>query len=448
VADGSRIRLRPLAERRDGDDWVIGRPETGDFIAVPDVAHRVLALLREGHAVDHVAARLRAETGKSFAVRSFVAALDDLGFVAAIDDDVRPDPVSPKPSLPWLRAAHVRWLLHPLTAAVAMAFVIVTAAALAWHHALMPSYRMLVWNGRPGLVIVVDAAIAWTLILLHEVAHLAAARATGAPARITISTRLQFLTAQTDVSGVWGAPRRHRMTVYLAGLGLDFVVVGTILLVLILAAPHGLARQLLCVAFAETLLVVPTQFMVFMRTDLYFVLQDLTRCANLYADGSAYLRYLARRVIRRGAGPDPDPSRNYPLPQRRAVRVYSAVLLAGTAVCLGVEFAVSFPALIALLARAIAEIGVTALGTLDGGVLLAVLVAWQVLWCARWWDRHRGQVRLLTRNLQEGGADTWRSFPRFRRMTSSRRKARACPSPSGNSTGWRRHSAAAPRARN
>ena len=408
VADGSRIRLRPLSERRDGDEWVIGRPETGDFIAVPDVAHRVLTLLREGHAVERVATRLRAETGKSFAVRTFVAALDDLGFVAAIDEDVRPDPVTPKPSLPWLRAAHVRWLLHPLTAAVAIAFAIVTAAALAWDHALIPSYRMLVWNEHPGLVLAIDAAIAWTLILLHEVAHLAAARATGVPARITISTRLQFLAAQTDVSGVWGAPRRQRMTVYLAGLGLDFVIVGTILLVLILAGPQGLARQLLCVAFAETLLAVPTQFMVFMRTDLYFVLQDLTRCANLYADGSAYLRYLARRAIRRGAGPDPDPSRDYPPPQRRAVRVYSAVLLAGTAVCLGVEFAVSLPALIALLVRAVAEIGATTLGTLDGAVMLAVLVAAQVLWFARWWGRHQGQVRSLTRNHLRGGAFIWR----------------------------------------
>ena len=102
------------------------------------------------------------------------------------------------------------------------------------------------------------------------------------------------------------------MTVYLAGLGIDFVVVGTILLVLILAAPHGLARQLLCVAFAETLLVVPTQFMVFMRTDLYFVLQDLTGCANLYADGSAYLRYLTRRVIRPGAGAGSGPQPGLP----------------------------------------------------------------------------------------------------------------------------------------
>jgi putative peptide zinc metalloprotease protein len=302
----------------------------------------------------------------------------------------------------------VRWLLHPLTAAVALTFAIVTATVLALNHALIPSYQMLVWNEHAGIVIAINAAIAWLLILLHELAHLAAARATGAPARITISTRLQFLTAQTDVSGAWGAPRRHRITVYMAGLGLDFVVVGIILLVLILAAPHGLARELLCVAFAETLLAVPTQFMVFMRTDLYFVLQDLTRCANLYADGSAYLRHLMRRVTRRDAGANPDPSRNYPPPQRRAVRVYSVVLLAGTAICLGVEFAVSFPALIALVVRAMAEIGATTLGTLDGAVLITVLVAWQVMWCARWWDRHRDQVRSLARNHLKGGAATWR----------------------------------------
>jgi putative peptide zinc metalloprotease protein len=267
----------------------------------------------------------------------------------------------------------------------------------------MPSYRMLVWSRHTGLVLAVNAAIAWTLILAHEFAHLAAARATGAPARITLSTRLQFLTAQTDVSGVWGAPRRIRMTVYLAGMALNVCLAAACLLALVVAGPQGLARQLLCVVVAETALALAAQFMVFMRTDLYFVLQDLTRCANLYADGSAYLRYLARRVTGHGASQNPDPSQEYPPPRRRAVRVYSALLLVGTAVCFGVEVAVSLPALITLIARAVAEFGSTALGMLDGTVLLAVLASWQVLWCNRWWTRHQGQARSLTRKLRKGG---------------------------------------------
>jgi hypothetical protein len=98
------------------------------------------------------------------------------------------------------------------------------------------------------------------------------------------------------------------MTVYLAGMAANVGVMAACLLVLVAAGPRGLLRQLLCVVVAETLLfLLPVQLMVFARTDLYFVLQDLKGCANLYADGSAYLGHLARRLTRRG-GPNPDPS--------------------------------------------------------------------------------------------------------------------------------------------
>jgi hypothetical protein len=400
VNGGSRVRLRELCERRDGDGWVIGRIETGDFISVPDVAHRVLALLGQGRTVTDVTATLRAEMGVGFAVADFVAALDGLGFLAAVDERVREDSACPRPSLPWLRSGHVRWLLHPLATVTAAGFAVAVVVMLTLHPALIPSYRVLVWSRHAGLVLAVDAAIAWTLILVHELAHLATARAAGAPGRITLSTRLQFLTAQTDVSGVWAAPRRTRMTVYLAGMAANICSAGICLLILGLADPHGLARSLLAVAVAETLLALPIQFMVFMRTDVYFVLQDLTRCPNLYADGSAYLRYLGKRAtrhVRHVARPYPDPSSGYPPSQRRAVRVYSLVLLAGTAICLAVELIVSLPALIALLVRAAAEIGSTPAAALDGCAALAILLAWQILWANRWWHRHQHQVRSIAR---------------------------------------------------
>jgi putative peptide zinc metalloprotease protein len=141
--------------------------------------------------------------------------------------------------------------------------------------------------------------------------------------------------------------------------------------------------------------------MVFMRTDLYFVLQDLTGCANLYADGSAYLRYLGGRASRRST-PANDPRLACPATERRAIQVYSVVLLAGTAICLGVECAVSLPALIVLLARAVSEIGVTPVTTVDGGAALAILLTWQGLWAWRWWHRHRRQVQALARKTLAG----------------------------------------------
>jgi putative peptide zinc metalloprotease protein len=401
VAGGSRVRLRPLSRRRDRDGWVIGRPETGDFISIPDVAVRVIALLAERLTVDEVTARLRSETGTRFAVAEFVAALDELGFVGSVDDLAREDHADARPSLPWLRPEHVRWLLHPLGPVVVAGFAAAGLIMLAAHPALLPSYHVLVWSRRVGLVLAANAAIGWTLVLLHELAHLAAARAGGAPARITLSTRLQFLVAQTDVSAVWAAPRRTRVTVYLAGIAANVCLAGALLLVLGLADPGGLVRSLLAVAVAETVLMLAAQLMVFMRTDLYFVLQDLTGCANLYADGSAYLRYLGGRASRRST-PANDPRLACPATERRAIQVYSVVLLAGTAICLGVECAVSLPALIVLLARAVSEIGVTPVTTVDGGAALAILLTWQGLWAWRWWHRHRRQVQALARKTLAG----------------------------------------------
>jgi putative peptide zinc metalloprotease protein len=268
LAGSSRVRLRTLSQRRDRDGWVIGRPETGDFISIPDVAHRVITLLGEGLTVDEVSARLRAETGTRFAVADFVAALDELGFVGSVDDLLREDRADTRPSLPWLRPEHVRWLLHPLAPIVVAGFAAAGVIMLALHPALLPSYHVLVWSRRVGLVLAINAAIGWTLVLLHELAHLATARGAGAPSRITLSTRLQFLVAQTDVSGVWAAPRRNRITVYLAGIAANLCLAGAFLLVLGLANPHGVLRSLLAVAVAETVLMLATQLMVFMRTDL------------------------------------------------------------------------------------------------------------------------------------------------------------------------------------
>ncbi|HMG63215.1 MAG TPA: hypothetical protein VK599_09725 [Streptosporangiaceae bacterium] len=411
VAAGSRVRLRSLRQRPGGDGWVIGRIETGDFITVPDVAHRVIALLGEGSTVDEVSGRLRAETGTSFAVADFVTALDELGFVAAVDDHARADKAHPRPSLSWLRPGHVRWLTHPLVLAVVAGFAVAAVVMLALHPALLPSSRVLVWSRRSGLVLAVNAAIAWTLILVHEIAHLAVARAVGAPARITLGTRLQFLAAQTDVSGVWAAPRRTRMTVYLAGMGIDVCIAGGCLLIAGLAGLHGLALHLLAVAAAETLLGLVVQFMVFMRTDVYFVLQDLTGCANLYAEGSAYLRYLggrATRPFRRASTPSADPSQGYPAARRRAVRLYSALLLTGTAICLGIEFAVSLPALITLIGHAVSEIGTTAAADADGSAALAILLGFQAVWVSRWRHGHWHQVRSMARQYLPKGKEVRR----------------------------------------
>jgi hypothetical protein len=130
-----------------------------------------------------------------------------------------------------------------------------------------------------------------------------------------------------------------------------------------------------------------------MRTDLYFVLQDVTRCRDLYGDGVAYTRYRARRLLpgRGRRTDDEDPSLGLPAHERRAVRAYSVVLVLGTTLCLAFFAAVTLPADITLFARALTK-SVAARSTgdrLDGIAVVVTLGGLHALWLRTWWRGRR-----------------------------------------------------------
>ncbi|GAB3145489.1 hypothetical protein [Microbispora hainanensis] len=385
----AEVRLRDLAFRRDGDQWIVGRPGGEDFVAVPYEGMRAIRLLSAGATVEETERRLHAETGVHLDVRGFVRVLGELGF---LDEPGGPVALPRRPTFPWLRPEHVRWTLHPLVhllVAVLVAAGIVTAVA---RRDTLPGWHDLLWNAHGTLVLASQIAAGWTLIFLHETAHLSTARAAGVPGRIRLGTRLQFLAVQTVVSGVWLAERRVRLTVYLAGMAVDAAACSAALL---LTAAVGRHPALSLVALTS-LTMLATQFLVFMRTDVYFLLQDLSGCRNMYGDASAYVRHLALRSLRR---PSPDPLAGLPRRERRSLRAYAALLVVGTTACLGVAFAVTGPATLTLLGRAANTLIAPAdpLAALDAAAVLLSVVAFQAVWARAWWRRHGPRVRRALR---------------------------------------------------
>jgi putative peptide zinc metalloprotease protein len=396
IADRSRIRLHRLRLRPEGSSWVVGRVDTGSFVRLPPIGHRAITLLPHA-TVGEVRATLREESGPAVDVAKFVSDLIDLGFVAEIDSRPLPTAPVPRPMLPWLRPRHVRWLLHPVVPLIAGSVVFAAAVVIGRDPVLAPHHQDLLWSESGGLILLGNFGIVWSLIVLHELSHLVTARAAGAPGRISLGTRLQFLVAQTDVSGVWAAPRRDRLAVYLAGITTNLVIyAGTVLVRATSVA--GPADGLLGAVGLLSLSLVPVQFLVFMRTDIYFVLQDVTGCANLYADGSAYVRHLAGWPLRRfwrAAAPGEDPSRRLMARERLAVRSYAVVLVGGTVACLAVAALISLPVAVTVLTSAIGTMlaGGSAGHLFDAVAVAAISVVFVVLWTRAWWHRHGRRVR-------------------------------------------------------
>lgn len=393
VGPDSRVRLHPLNRRADGTEWIVGRRESRTFVALPPEGVAVLDLLAEGLSVGAAQARLAAGAapGEEPDVVEFVRDLLALGFVAEVDGQPAGSGLPAAPaSLPGLRPERLGFLLHPSLPWIPVALVGTAVAVLLARPELTPTYRDLLWSPYGTLVVVSGLVVGWSVVLLHELAHLAVARAAGVPGRIGFGTRLQFLVVQTDISGIELAPRRHRLTAYLAGIAVNLSIASVAVLLLALTSPSSAGHRFLAATVLWAGLPLAFQCMVFMRTDVYFVLQDLTGCRDLYGDGRAHARHLARRLLRRETA-ERDPSRVLPAGERRAVRIYGLVLVLGTTACLGAFAAFTLPAEVRLVVVAWGRLsgGGSALDVSDGVLTLAAFAAVHIIWLVTRWRDHR-----------------------------------------------------------
>ena len=381
----SVVRLHRLVRRREHGEWLVGRIDIGEVVALPDTGVRVIDLLADGLTIDQARQRLTGEVERPVDVAGFARGLLGLGFVAAVDGVPQPSAPPRRPMFARLRPRHTAWIQHPATAWCMAALILAGALRTAAAPHSFPGYHTLLWSRQGSLVLATTFVGGWALLMLHECAHLAAARAVGIPSRIRLGTRLQFLVAQTDISGIELFPRRCRLTAYLAGIAVNLGVTSAAVLALPFADPRSAVHRALAVAALLSVVQLPFQLLVFMRTDLYFVLQDLTGCRNLHQDGRAYLRYLRSRIRQapgRGNGRPSDPTGALPARERAAVRWYSVLLALGSCGCLLVLATVTLPTDITLLLRAGRRLGPDQpVGVnLDAATVLLVLGGVQAMW--------------------------------------------------------------------
>jgi putative peptide zinc metalloprotease protein len=391
----SVVAFHPLARRDDGDETVIGRSDADVFVAVPAIGAEAVELLGAGLPIKAAEERLEAATGERVDLLDLAAALVECGLVASIDGRPVPGPPPMRSTLPRLRTEQVRWLLRqPVSLALDLALAAVVVAAIAAAVASgvpLLDFRSLLWSEHGSAVLLAQAAIGWSLILIHETAHLVTARAAGVPGRIGFGTRLQFLVAQTNVTAVWAAPRRHRIAVYSAGMKSDALIAAAAVLVSTQLEPGETAYRLALVVAIVGMTALGLQTLFFMRTDVYFIVQDLARCRNLYGDSGAYARHLASRLRGRRGG---HPLAGLGARERRTVQAYTALLVAGTAICLAYAAIVYLPYEIALIGDAVAALrSGSPAGFADGFAVLALLGAVLTIWGRTWWARHGDRVR-------------------------------------------------------
>jgi putative peptide zinc metalloprotease protein len=400
LRDSSQLRLYPLSIHPEGQGWIVGREESGVFVEIPAAGVTLLRALQAGCSVAEAVDEVSRVEGQFVDGQDFVGTLQELGFVASIGGD-QCDTATTPPSLRWLRPEHVRWIFTR-TAYVCLGFFTIANLAIALlHDELVPSYRQFFVTNWQGFNVAWCTALFIAALGAHELAHLAAARSENVYARISLGTRLNFLCAQTTVSGLWGAPRRLRFRVFLAGIGMDLFIISACLCAIRVLGLTGFGLRSLQALILSLFISIAGEFALYMRTDIYYVLQEALHCKNLYADAWRYARYVIHKILILtgfSATSAEAAVSNIPESERRAVRIYAVIMVAGTSVSLYLLVFYGIPIMLTLLARAFDEIigGVRAgepLRIADGLAVVAVEGSLQLIFVKTFFKQHGARLR-------------------------------------------------------
>lgn len=298
VGPASVLRLHVLTTTPQGDRVVVGRPDTGRFVALPAVGADALALLGEGRSVQDVERALTPpDATEPVDVLAFARSIVALGFVAAVDEDaVAPTdaPAEERPSGGWVVAprARARWLFSRASGVVAALAGVVAVVLMLGVPGLRPDPLDVFFLDSAARSLAVVTLVTYVLAGVHELMHVMAAAATGVPARLRITRRLYFLTFETNLTGLWALPPRRRVGPLLAGMGFDAVV---LLVALLLRAAHVGPDAFLAAVVVVELSALVVQLFVFLRSDVYAVMTALLGCTSL----DRTTRLLLRRSVRR-----------------------------------------------------------------------------------------------------------------------------------------------------
>lgn len=379
VEDERVVELQPL---HIGEEGEVGRPETGVFVELPPEGVDLIRWLAAGLPLGEVKRRFADRYGQAPDLEEFLSGIAECGFVRESPEEPEtptgmPERSTARPAPPrgWhllagLPAERVSWVLARPMKVLYAAIWLGVPVLLALRPGLVPSPAD-AWL-HPSVIVngLALTLLGWTLVLLHELAHLVALRAVGCSGSVVLSHRLHFLVAQANMTAVRTIPRARRYGPYLAGMTWDATVLMGSLLLRAAGAGGPLPGALAYLAGMH----LAFQLAFFMRTDVYYVFTNLFRLGNLMEDTRRFIADLVRRGLRRPARHD---LTRIPARELRLVRWYGVFLVLGVAITLGQLGLYGAPVLVRFAGESAAGLarGVTSPAFWDAAAFLGMTAA-------------------------------------------------------------------------
>lgn len=289
---------------RPQEEWRVGLERGALAIALPEEGARGIQHLLAGKPIAEAAAALQQEYGDAVDIADLVQELAQLGFVERIGTQAfgPPEAIGQR----WLQAippAWIAWLYSRPALLVAGAIILLGPVLLLLDPTVRPRAQDLIWSPSYALDFAILVVLGPLLQLKHELGHLLAARAKGVSGELTFGHRLFYLVAVSRIGGIWKLRRFDRLVIYGAGMASDCIAASLCLLLIVgtkhagFSLPSSLEVLLRFLAILEYLSVA-WEFQIYLKTDVYHLLADLTHRHDLPQQVVLLLRAEWHRLFR------------------------------------------------------------------------------------------------------------------------------------------------------
>jgi hypothetical protein len=290
------LELHELSFVSEGDEVVVGRPDTGSYAVFPADGAELVRRIAGGMSLSGASAWYEQSFGEPVDIDDLAATLAELGFVR----EPGTEPAAARPA--GLRRP-ARAVFSPAAWACYAAVTALWLAAAFHTSALLPHPRQVFFTGSLVVVQIVITFGQVPLLFVHEGMHILAGRRLGLPSRLRMSNRFTYIVFETQLNGLKSVPRKARYLPFLAGMVGDLAVFCSLGLIAE-ATRHGngsfslAGRVCLALAFTVALRML-WQFQFYLRTDLYYVFATALNCYDLHDASVALLRNRIWRALGR-----------------------------------------------------------------------------------------------------------------------------------------------------
>lgn len=277
----SIISLSNLTVIKEIDEYTIGDEQKNIFFRVPREAVYVIEEAEGHNTIEEIQNSILQNKKIEIDVLDFMNTLNNLGVInnISLNEGHRNNFIKNLGKLFFNKTTVIFYIINILLTIILL---------ISFPNKLTPNYQDTFVLSSIGLSLLLFFFVSWFLVFVHEGAHYLAVSATGKKMNFQLSIRWFWVVIEANMNTLWSISREKRYIPFLAGFFIDILIINVSFILILIINDIFVISLLKMVALIQFYKII-WQFIIFLRTDFYYVLLNYFGVSTLTKGSISYL---------------------------------------------------------------------------------------------------------------------------------------------------------------